>query len=383
MRFRSIEVLTVIRSSVSQVVKQLWRDLGGRGRRKAAGVVVLLLVAVGTAGCSVGAKRDSPDKASGSEVVNTLSRLLPSGIGVETPEGGQRTVAQQGQSRSVSLVVKDSAGAATVTAELFKFRPPAPKAFSDCPDPAYHPYSKCQHRSAGAGDSLILNLAPVDETRPSGPQRWTAVLTKRDGSQVVISEFNAVGDKKQEISRVAPTLAGSRLLQMATSPLWVPVLKEVQGPGTKHTVQPASKLASAAQLAAELGKLLPTQLTTARPGGGDGFGHLTANDGKGQSLVGINVQRWTARDRHGSAKLFSGAAKLPDGTLVSTSAAAPENGGRGTVEWSVDTLRPDGLRVRVFALNAAAYVIPADRAAPAVGIPVLRQIALSPVWRRY
>lgn len=367
-------------TTFARLVRQFRRH---RLRCKGKGAAVFLAAVLAVTGCSVGGKNSPAIVPNTFELEDTLRRLLPAGVGVEVPGSGQHPVAQQGQSRSVSFVVRDRAGATTVTAELFKFRPPAPKLFSDCPDPAYHPYSRCRQHAAGPGESLILNLAPLRDARPSGAQRWTAVLTKPDGSQVVISEFNSLAEAAYEISRPAPVLVVDQLLQMATSPEWARVLQSVPGPRNVHTPQRTPTLASAAQLTRTLGTLLPTGLRKADPGGSDGFGHLTVEDGNGRSLVGVNVQRWSARDRENAGKVFGGASKLPDGTLVKIRRAAPVQGGRGTVEWSVDTLRPDGLRVQALALNARAYVVPSDRAEPALGIPVLEQVALAPQWQNY
>ncbi|MDF6042276.1 hypothetical protein LRD69_08880 [Streptomyces sp. JH14] len=82
------------------------------------------------------------------------------------------------------------------------------------------------------------------------------------------------------------------------------------------------------------------------------------------------------------AKLFRKADTLPDGTRVSVSKAAADGGGKGTVEWSVDTLRPDGLRVVISALNAPAYPLAAIRKEPALDTGQLQQIALDPAWQR-
>ncbi len=48
--------------------------------------------------------------------------------------------------------------------------------------------------------------------------------------------------------------------------------------------------------------------------------------------------------------------------------------------WTVDTLRPDGLRVVISAFNTPAQHQDATRDTPALTMEHLREIALSTVW---
>ncbi|MEW2487420.1 hypothetical protein [Streptomyces sp. NPDC048411] len=80
-------------------------------------------------------------------------------------------------------------------------------------------------------------------------------------------------------------------------------------------------------------------------------------------------------------KIFKGSAREADGTRVKITRSHPEKGGEEAVEWSVDTWRPDGLRIAVSELNAHAYRLPGTRRDPALGVGQLKKIALSEAWR--
>lgn len=124
--------------------------------------------------------------------------------------------------------------------------------------------------------------------------------------------------------------------------------------------------------------LLPEGLTvTEETDSGGEFASVVVDDGKGRSLVQINVQR-DMRDV--ADDLYREATTLPDGTLLATSKAPGEKGGAGVVWWTADTMRPDGMRVVVSAFNSAEQSSPATRPAPALTMDQLTALALSPEW---
>lgn len=124
--------------------------------------------------------------------------------------------------------------------------------------------------------------------------------------------------------------------------------------------------------------LLPENLkVTGRSGPGGEYAYLVVDDGKGGSLVQINVQAGMS-DLAG--ELFKDAEKLPDGTLVTTQESPGEKAGEDVVMWTADTLRPDGLRVVISAFNTPAQHEDATRDTPALTLAQLREIALSTEW---
>ncbi|PAZ11736.1 hypothetical protein CLM62_34630 [Streptomyces sp. SA15] len=128
-----------------------------------------------------------------------------------------------------------------------------------------------------------------------------------------------------------------------------------------------------------LAGLLPDGLDVVARGGQETeFAYLVVDDGKGRSLVQINVQPGMS-DVEG--QLFGADAEtLADGTKVTISQRPGEKGGAGVVMWTADTIRTDGLRVLVSAFNSGAQDTAATREAPALTVEQLKEIALSPKW---
>ncbi|MER5214172.1 hypothetical protein ABT063_27265 [Streptomyces sp. NPDC002838] len=130
-----------------------------------------------------------------------------------------------------------------------------------------------------------------------------------------------------------------------------------------------------------LAGLLPDGLDVVAKGGQETeFAYLVVDDGKGRSMVQINVQPGMS-DVEG--QLFGADAEtLADGTKVTTLQRPGEKGGAGVVTWTADTIRTDGLRVVVSAFNSGAQDTAATRETPALTLEQLRQIAISPKWAR-
>lgn len=106
---------------------------------------------------------------------------------------------------------------------------------------------------------------------------------------------------------------------------------------------------------------------------------MVLDDGKGQSLVQINVQPGMADVA--DALFGADAETLPDGTKVATRQEPGEKGGEGVVMWTVDTLRTDGLRVVISAFNSGAQHTAATRDTPALTMAQLKEIATSEKWK--
>lgn len=131
-----------------------------------------------------------------------------------------------------------------------------------------------------------------------------------------------------------------------------------------------------------LAALLPRKLDVVSRGGQESeYAYVVVDDGRGRSLVQINVQ-------HGMAdvagQLYADGETLPDGTRVATRQGPGEKAGSGVVMWTVDTLRPGpaGFRVVISAFNTGDQNKDATRDAPALTMEQLRKIALSGEWDR-
>ncbi|MFJ9324144.1 hypothetical protein [Streptomyces globisporus] len=147
--------------------------------------------------------------------------------------------------------------------------------------------------------------------------------------------------------------------------------------GTHDAGEPAPPLDYAA-LMPTFRALLPEGLTvTDVTDSGGEFASVVVNDGKGRSLVQINVQQDMRDVAH---QLYGEATTLPDGTLLATSKKPGEKGGAGVVMWTADSMRPDGMRVVVSAFNSGEQSSAATRKVPALTMDQLTALVISPEW---
>lgn len=156
-----------------------------------------------------------------------------------------------------------------------------------------------------------------------------------------------------------------------------PTSPDSSSPEAEDTGKPAPPLDYTLLMPTFLG-LLPEDLSVGEKTDSEGeFASVVVDDGKGRSLVQINVQR-DMRDV--ADDLYGEATTLPDGTLLATSKEPGEKGGAGVVWWSADTMRPDGMRVVVSAFNSGEQSTPATRPEPALTMDQLTALATSPEW---
>jgi hypothetical protein len=303
-----------------------------------------------------------------------LESLLPKGkVSVQQGQGGSgRSVPPP----SAELVFEQGGRAAKVTVALNRYSAPAPAMFLQCPDTAYHPYSRCTRTKLPGGARLVSDRSPKDDSKPSGAEVLTALVTYADGAQVSVSA--AGPDEKQAVRNISLPLTHAQVTAIATSAEWKPVLSALPVPPASPRTGTSPRM-TGQQISRVIKDLLPAGLHPGQQGGSEGFGHVVVDDGHGRSLVAANVQRWKPDDS-AMTKLFRKADTLPDGTRISIRKGPASHGGKGTAEWSVDTLHKDGLRVVISALNAGAYPLPASRSEPALTIRQLQQIALDTAW---
>ncbi|MFD5517861.1 hypothetical protein [Streptomyces sp. NPDC127066] len=113
----------------------------------------------------------------------------------------------------------------------------------------------------------------------------------------------------------------------------------------------------------------------------DGYAQLVWDDGRGKSMIGVNVQPYKSghpMDCEGEY-LECQASTLADGTLVKRAKRASEKGGSAVV-WLVDTLHPDGRRVVIQEVNASIEGGPVTRPQPPLTLDRLQSIALDSRW---
>ncbi len=194
-----------------------------------------------------------------------------------------------------------------------------------------------------------------------------------------MSEWNAAAEKGAPVSGPDPV---SRTVEDARHG------RRVAGRRRRDPGGPRAPTAAPAQpsgidggaVASTLVSLLPKGVkVVAKSGPDSGYAYAVVDDGKGRSLVQINVQPSMSDVEH---QLFgAGTETLADGTKVITREEPGKKGGTSVVMWTADTIRTDGFRVVVSAFNSGSQVTAATRTTPALTTKQLRAIALSAKWR--
>ncbi|MFD5549757.1 hypothetical protein ACWC98_18230 [Streptomyces goshikiensis] len=316
--------------------------------------------------------RTGSGAVSGAQLVSVLKELLPGGKVTDTEASG--TGAPQGP--SVRGVYDDGEGAAQIGVTLTRTDPDGRTTAGalECPDANTTDYEACATETLADGSKVMVFQGYEYPDRREPTKLWRATLVTRQGFQVEVMEWNAPAEKGAKVSRPAPPLGPAQLKAFAASPLWHPALGDLPAaPAEGPAPDPVG-----ADARAVLESLVPKSgITVASKGGGGDYAYLVLDDGKGASLVQVNVQEQMGAVLGGH---MSGATTLPDGTKVLETKQPGEKGGKGVLWWSADTLRPDGRRVVVSAFNTGNQSKPATRKEPVLTMEQLRTIALDPKW---
>ncbi|MFE7457297.1 hypothetical protein [Streptomyces sp. NPDC057554] len=358
-----------------------------------------------------------------------LEKLLPPGTAKQAR--GAVTRGSDGPERaSASAVYDDGKGKGSV--QVFLYPAPGSKEAeaTDCEKP---PGTAPGIVSGEEGYNAGLTYCFYNADKP-GPVGWTggvrAVFFTAGGVAVDARAYNRVIDSGSGATRSAPALDTRGLMELARAEEWRPLAAALADgadadtvdtdgpsptPGTpspdaedaKRTEKESPQTGKPSSAPSNQGtsspdpsgpeaggspapsldytllmptflKLLPEGLTVGeKTDEGGEFASVVVNDGRGKTLVQINVQpdmRDVAHDLYGDATT------LPDGTLLATSQKPGEKGGTGVVWWTADTMRPDGMRVVVSAFNSGTQSSPATRPEPALTLEQLKAVATSPEW---
>ncbi|MEV6329660.1 hypothetical protein [Streptomyces sp. NPDC051909] len=306
-----------------------------------------------------------------------------------TPAGTWQIDNPEATGQSVLGVYDDGKGKAAVSVGLYRAGDSEESALGQvtCPDKVAVPYDDCTAQGLPDGSRLMVFQGYEYPDRRVETKNWRAVLLTKDRFIVDVSEYNAPSEKDSAITRPNPPFGPAQLKALVTAEGWRPLFKRipvpvpVKGqPSAGHAALPPEP--SGAQVQATLRTLLPKGegLKVVGKGGGGEYGYVVVDDGKGRSLVQINVQR-DMNDVRGDLFGSGDVTTLPDGTVVKLTKQPGEKGGEGVVWWSADTMAKDGFRVVVSAFNAGTQHEAATRAEPALTTEQLKEIALSPKWR--
>ncbi|WP_329280164.1 hypothetical protein [Streptomyces sp. NBC_00691] len=345
-----------------------------------------------------------PEKQGDRKAVSAIEvKDLAAVLKANTPAGPWEIADLEGEGQSVSGVFDDGNGRAAVTVGLF--RTGTGEAGQDqvsCPDKVAVPYDDCTEETLPNGSRLMILEGYEYPDKREETKQWRAVLLTHDGFLIDVSEYNAAAEKGAPVSRENPPFSPAQLRALVTARAWGPLAARLPenldtpggeggqgsgadkaGEGSKGgTGEPPEHVEpSGAAVQSTLRSLLPKGLKVADKGGDGGYGYLVVDDGRGRSLVQINVQpnmSDVAGDLFGSGDVTT----LPDGRRVKLTQQPGEKGGEGVVWWTADTMTPEGFRVVVSAFNAGTQHEAATRAEPALTMEQLKAIALSPKWQK-
>ncbi|MFG2899604.1 hypothetical protein ACGFZH_21295 [Streptomyces zaomyceticus] len=313
-------------------------------------------------------------------------KKLAAVLKANTPAGTWEIDNPDGKGQSVLGVYDDGKGKAAVSVGLYRAGAGGESGEDQvtCPSKTAVPYDACTMEQLAGGARLMVLQGYEYPDKREETKQWRAVLLTKDGFLIDAMEYNAAAEKGAEISRENPPFSPAQLKALVTADGWRPLLKQIPSlprpeKSDSGRQSPAAPGAEATQ--ATLRSLLPKGLTFGDRGGQPGYAFVVVDDGKGKSLVQINVQTNMgdiAGDVFGSGDVTT----LPDGRLVKLTQQPGEKGGSGVVWWSADTLATDGFRVVVSAFNTGAQHEDATRAEPVLTMEQLKAIALSPKWRK-
>ncbi|WP_031483670.1 hypothetical protein [Streptomyces bicolor] len=318
----------------------------------------------------------------GRELIATLEDLLPEG---KFSEQQARGTEDSMPAPYVRLVYDDGKGPGAIGVSLNRVKPGSDQAreTTDCPDNALVPHDSCVSTRLSDGSLLKLFQGYEYPDRRVDTRLWSADLITPSGQHVSVSEWNAAAEKDAPISRPEPPLSTAQLKELVTAQVWRKYVEFIPDDPSKPTatVTPPSAPAEPT-VEAILGTLVPLLPEDAEVvDRGSDYSYVVVDDGKGRSLVQIDVQ-------HGMGdvadELFgSGSETLADGTKVIERKGPGDKGVAGGAMWTVDTLRTDGFRIAVSAFNAGTQHEAPTRETPALTTKQLREIALSPEWDQY
>ncbi|MFJ6015072.1 hypothetical protein [Streptomyces sp. NPDC092952] len=310
------------------------------------------------------------------QVIATLEGLLPKGK-VSGQEG--RGTADPG-GPSAHLVLDDGRGGAAVGVSVGAVDPHGMEAKQQlaCPDRTYIPYDSCRNETLADGSRLMLLRGYEYPDKRVDTKWWHAYLVTPDGYTVDANEWNAPAEKDAAVTRPRPPLTVGQLRTLVTSRAWRPVMNALEKAAPEPVPQPPAQGQDGKAVLHTLKSLLPASAKVVSGRGEDGYAYVVVDDGRGASLVQINVQPGMSDVED---ELFgAGAEVLADGTKAVTHQGPGEKGGPGVVMWTADTLRPDGLRVVVSAFNSGAQNTKATRKTPALTLTQLKAVATSGKW---
>ncbi|MFI8368707.1 hypothetical protein [Streptomyces sp. NPDC085466] len=332
-------------------------------------------------------ERATPDTLKPGEAEIPLSEIADV-VKANTPAGQWRFDGLDGTGQGLSGTYDDGRGEAAFGVLLSRAGNTDESGANmiTCPSQAYTPYDDCTEDKLPDGSRLMIIQGYEYADKREETKNWRATLLTTDGFLIDVNEYNAPEQKGAAISRDTPPFTPAQLKALVTADDWRPMLQLIPKRSGGSTVgagpdRKAPPEVSGDSVPDTLRALMPKGLKVAEKGGEGEFGYVVVDDGKGKSLVQVNVQYGmgdVAHQLYGSGDVTT----LPGGRRLKLSEQPGEKGGAGVVWWSADTMTKKGFRVVVSAFNTGAQHEAATRPAPALTMEQLKAIALDPKWAK-
>ncbi|AWZ09795.1 MULTISPECIES: hypothetical protein [unclassified Streptomyces] len=324
-----------------------------------------------------GGPRVGSGAVSAEQLIEVFKELLPQGkLTLATARGTDDELGPM-----VSGVFDDGKGKGAIGLSLNRTDPKGRGAdgMVTCPSKTTVNYENCVSETLADGSRLMLFQGYEYSDRRVDTKRWRATVVTPQGFLLDAQEHNAPTEKGSATTRPTPPLTLDQLRALVTSPLWHPALDDLPSAPTEPPAEPVRSGTEALDILGELvaGYGIPV---VGKDDDGADLGYVVLDEGKGKSLVSLQIQPDNPGHPGTWADLFTTADTLPDGSKLLTRKQPGEKGGAGVVWWSVEVLRPNGTRLIVSAFNSPTQSAAATRKLPALTMEQLQEIATSPKW---
>ncbi|NUP34511.1 MAG: hypothetical protein HOU01_22805 [Streptomycetaceae bacterium] len=328
--------------------------------------------AVPTAGSTAEAPEVSAD-----EVMRIFKSVLPEG-GSYTEERSAGTAPDaKGMTGPAyaGLIYKNARGTSAVGVDISVPNPTNLSSTAACMPEQVRPHEDCTVEVRPDGTKIARIKGFTYPNSDTGQKWWRVSVLRADGVAVAVETFGGGGEKATTKS-VDPVFTLDQLSAIALSPAWDPVAAAVPRPDTGK--ERTRKDYNGEAILGVLKALLPAGTTVSSPFTQGGYATVVADDGKGKSAIGVNVQAGATpmpcRDTVACTD-----STLPDGTKVQVAEVANDKDGNAKV-YTAEAIRPDGRRVVVRLVNANSEAVKATRTTPLLTLDQLKALATDPRW---
>ncbi|MFI5803758.1 hypothetical protein [Streptomyces sp. NPDC051561] len=280
----------------------------------------------------------------------------------------------------VSGVLDDGRGKAAISLGMWREDPGSSNARNlvTCPARTHVRYDTCRTDELMDGGSFMVLQGYVSSNPAEKAKSWRATMLTPEGYVIDVSESNSPAEKGAPASRVQPPLSPDRLKSLVTHQTWRTAAASLPDNGTTGGEKPDEP--SEEKTMGTLVSLLPKGLKVSGKSGQQGYASLVVDDGKGASMVQVNVQTGMGDVADELAGKGDSVTDLPDGGRLVVSETSGEKGVAGIVVLNVDVIAPDGRRVAVSAFNSGSQHEGATRGRPVLSVEQLKVMATSGDW---